>query len=73
MERRTFLIQAGAAANGCGMFEASWAQGKVEVAAELTLREGQQTTPVPLTYTGLSYELAQLTDPQFFSAEIANW
>jgi hypothetical protein len=34
----------------------------------LTLRDGPRTTPLPLTYTGLSYELAQLTDPTFFSA-----
>ena len=68
MERRTFLIQVGTAATAAVCSKASWAQGKVEVAAELTLREGPLTTPVPLTYTGLSYELAQLTDPQFFSA-----
>ncbi len=68
MERRTFLIQASAAATAAACSEASWAQGESANAAELTLREGPLTTPVPLTYTGLSYELAQLTDPQFFSA-----
>jgi hypothetical protein len=45
-----------------------WAQGETAIAAELTLRDGPLTTAAPLTYTGLSYELAQLTDPQFFSA-----
>jgi len=68
MERRTFLIQASAAAMAAACSGAHWAQGEAAVEAELTLREGQRTVPVPLNYTGLSYELAQLTDPQFFSA-----
>jgi hypothetical protein len=34
----------------------------------LTLREESVAARIPLTYVGLSYELAQLTDPQFFSA-----
>ncbi|MGB7265406.1 MAG: glycosyl hydrolase family protein [Terracidiphilus sp.] len=68
MKRRTFLLQAGAAATAAACSKASWAQRDLAVAAELTLQEGPQTTPVPLTYNGLSYELAQLTDPQFFSA-----
>jgi hypothetical protein len=36
--------------------------------AELTLREDPGAVPIPIGYTGLSYELAQLTDPNFFSA-----
>lgn len=68
MERRAFLIRAGAAAAAAACSGAGWAQSEEAVAAELTLREGERTAPVPLNYTGLSYELAQLTDPQFFSA-----
>jgi hypothetical protein len=68
MERRTFLIRAGAGAMAAACSGAGWTQSEEAVAAELTLREGQRTAPVPLNYTGLSYELAQLTDPQFFSA-----
>ena len=67
MERRTFLLQASIAAAAAACSHASWAQSEPEVTAELTLREEPMTAPVPLTYTGLSYELAQLTDPQFFS------
>ena len=68
MERRRFLIQAGAAAAAAACSGASWAQSEEAVGAELSLHDGGQTAPVPLTYNGLSYELAQLTDPQFFSA-----
>jgi hypothetical protein len=68
MERRRFLIQASAVAAATAYSQPGWAQGGAEVAAELTLHDGEQTTPVPLTYNGLSYELAQLTDPQFFCA-----
>jgi hypothetical protein len=68
MKRRTFLLQASAAASAAAFSRARWARGEAVVAAELTLRDGSLMTAVPLTYTGLSYELAQLTDPQFFSA-----
>jgi hypothetical protein len=76
MKRRAFLLKASAVAAAAACKRAGWAQGEAgrdaEVAAELTLREGPVaglvTGPVPLNYTGLSYELAQLTDPQFFSA-----
>ncbi len=72
MKRRAFLLKASAVAAAAACRQASWAQGEAGVAAELTLRNGPMTGPqagsVPLNYTGLSYELAQLTDPQFFSA-----
>lgn len=68
MKRRTFLLQAGAAAAAAAASSAaSWAQNESAITAELTLSEEAAATPVPLTYTGLSYELAQLSDPQFFS------
>lgn len=68
MKRRTFLLQASAATAAAAFSQASWADGAAAVHAELTLRDGAQTAPLPLDYTGLSYELAQLTDPTFFSA-----
>ena len=68
MERRTFLMRAGAAAAATSCARAGWTQSETDVLAELTLTEVPGTMPLPLTYTGLSYELAQLTDPQFFSA-----
>jgi hypothetical protein len=68
MERRTFLIRAGAVAAASAYSPVGWAQNGPEFAAELTLSEGHLPAPMPLTYNGLSYELAQLTDPQFFNA-----
>lgn len=68
MKRRAFLIRATAAAAATAYSRAVWAQNQPAVAAELTLSESPLTAPMPLTYNGLSYELAQLTDPQFFSA-----
>ncbi len=68
MKRRTFLFQAGAVAVSAACPTTGWAQSGTEVAAELTLTERPEATPLPLTYNGLSYELAQLTDPEFFSA-----
>ncbi len=38
------------------------------VETALTLHEDPGAVPIPIGYTGLSYELAQLTDPDFFSA-----
>ena len=69
MKRRTFLLQASAATAAAAFSQTSWADGDADVHAELTLRDGQKATPLPLTFTGLSYELAQLTDPKFFSAD----
>jgi len=66
IDRREFLLGAFAAAaarTGWGETQAGTA-----VAAELTLGKVRGAGAIPLTYTGLSYELAQLTDPTFFSA-----
>ena len=38
-----------------------------EVAFDVTLHDPATAVQIPLTYTGLSYELAQLSDPTFFS------
>jgi hypothetical protein len=69
MERRTFIFRSTAAAAATAFSPASWTQTAPPVTAELTLAEGPFPAPLPLTYNGLSYELAQLTDPQFFNAE----
>ena len=68
MDRRRFLFQASAAAVAAASCSLSKAQSLPTVSAELTLREEPGAPQVPLTYAGLSYELAQLTDPQFFTA-----
>jgi hypothetical protein len=63
MDRRSFLIQASA------LVAASSTLGRAQtVPAQLTLAERSQPQVMPLDYLGLSYELAQLTDPHFFSA-----
>jgi len=69
VDRRSFLLQAGvgtaAALLPCPAF-AALEQGYDE--AELTIFETAAGRLVPLMFTGLSYELAQLTEPEFFSA-----
>jgi hypothetical protein len=70
MERRSFLIRAGAAAaaTACASLRGAAADAAEGVAVELRLEEEENAPVMPLSYTGLSYELAQLTAPKFFSA-----
>lgn len=68
MKRRAFLLKASAATAAAAFSQTSWAGESADVHAELTLRERPLSAPLPLDYAGLSYELAQLSDPQFFSA-----
>jgi hypothetical protein len=68
MDRRSFLLQASAAAAAAACSRSVAAQTAPAVTAELTLREEPGAPRIPLIYAGLSYELAQLTDPSFFSA-----
>ena len=68
MDRRNFLFQASAAVAAAACTRSASAQDPSAVPVELTLREEPAAPRVPLTFTGLSYELAQLTDPHFFSA-----
>jgi hypothetical protein len=66
VDRRRFLVQAGAtAATICSA--ASVVRAEEFIPVDLTLSDDSSAPEVPLTYTGLSYELAQLTDPHFFS------
>jgi len=67
MKRRDFLFCAAAAATTFCK-PASAASGP-EVSVDLSLHEDPTTPVVPRTFTGLSYELAQLTDPAFFSPD----
>jgi hypothetical protein len=68
MNRREFLVDAGVAVALTACPLTGSAQARPGVLAELTLQDEESAMPIPLTYTGLSYELAQLTDPTFFSA-----
>ncbi len=68
LNRRSFLLQAGAAATvACST--RLFSEAAQSAAAELTLSELPSAPTIPLTYAGLSYELAQLTDPHFFSPD----
>jgi hypothetical protein len=67
VDRRRFLLQAGAVASLPSFASVLHADDAVPV--ELTVSDDPSSPVVPLTYTGLSYELAQLTDLHFFSAE----
>ncbi len=68
MDRRKFVLQAGAAVAAAACCPKAVAQASGSASVEFTLREDPHAPRIPLTYTGLSYELAQLTDPAFFSA-----
>ncbi|HEY6490998.1 MAG: glycosyl hydrolase family 79 C-terminal domain-containing protein [Terracidiphilus sp.] len=65
MNRRELFWRAGAAA--VSVFAPARFVGATEVAADLTLREDPEALRIPADFIGLSYELAQLSDPTFFS------
>jgi hypothetical protein len=67
MDRRRFLLQASAAASVAACLPLGRSQSGPAVSAELALHEDPEAQLIPLTYAGLSYELAELTNPKFFS------
>ncbi|HWA93243.1 MAG TPA: hypothetical protein VG844_01480 [Terracidiphilus sp.] len=67
MNRREFVVGAGAAAALVTTGRVARAQDAT--ALTVTLREDDGMPDVPEDFIGLSYELAQLTDPVFFSAK----
>jgi hypothetical protein len=66
MNRRSFLLRTGAAATAAAAWPAS-SFASAATSAELHLTERSAASRIPLTYTGLSFELAQLSEPEFFS------
>lgn len=68
MNRKEFLYRIGAGAMAL-RFAGNALASSTPQDAELTISSTTTSGPVPVTYTGLSYELAQLTEPDFFSAE----
>jgi hypothetical protein len=67
MNRRSFLLQTGAATASAAAWPArSFALNAAS--SELRLAERPVESRIPLTYSGLSFELAQLSEPEFFSA-----
>ncbi len=67
MNRRRFLLSTTAVAAASAYAPLSRAASEIQI--ELTLRDDSDGPRVPLTYTGLSYELAQLSTPTFFSED----
>ena len=68
MERRQFLIRAAKSTMAAAVLRPAWTEDVADVSADLSITENRGGKRIPLTYTGLSYEMAQLTDPSFFSA-----
>jgi Glycosyl hydrolase family 79 C-terminal beta domain len=64
--RREFLLRAGAAAATQALGYSLHLHAEAGVASDLTLEEDPSAPKIPHTYTGLSYELSQLSDPGFF-------
>ncbi len=69
MDRRTFLARGGYGVAGALFAHRTSASGEVPGAraATLTIGSGPARCYLPPNYAGLSYELAQLTEPAFFS------
>lgn len=67
MDRRTFL-RSSALASGAAL-SARWgfAEPAATVSLRLTIDPRKHGNPIPPDFTGLSYESAQLSDPDFFS------
>jgi hypothetical protein len=65
--RRDFLAGAGAVAAAHTLGRSLLAEPQPVVTSELTLEDDPSGPKMPLTYTGLSYELSQLSEPGFFS------
>ena len=66
MNRRSFLVRTGAAS----AVAAAWPMHSLAadaVSAVLRITDLPGAGTIPLTYTGLSFELAQLSDPSLFS------
>ena len=61
------MLQAGALAAVQALTGSARAQSDAVVSSELALEEDSSAPRIPLTYVGLSYELAQLSDSTFFS------
>src|SRR3954469_12358769 len=66
--RREFLVRAGVAAAALALDRSMDLRAEsATVASDLTLEEDPSAPTIPPTYTGLSYELSQLSEPSFFS------
>lgn len=70
MKRRKFLLNAGAAAAAvCAGSKWMGAEDKSKLTATLSVDWTRKSYKLPVDYTGLSYESAQLANPKVFSPE----
>lgn len=69
MNRRKFLRSTAAAAVLAVFPKTFLAQSAQTVSARLTIQPGRAGTPIPKDFLGLSFESAQLAQPEFFSAQ----
>ncbi len=68
MDRRKFLRSLALAAGASLCERIGAAQAASSVSLRLVLDPRKKGNPIPADFTGLSYETAQLADPDFFSA-----
>jgi hypothetical protein len=68
MNRRQFLLNLASTTIAAVAADKSFAQPAGAANALLTIDETSASHLIPSNYTGLSYELAQLSDPDFFAA-----
>ncbi|MGC1783119.1 MAG: hypothetical protein WA708_11420 [Acidobacteriaceae bacterium] len=69
MNRRKFLRSTAAATAFAALPKTFLAQSAETVSARLTIQPGHALTPIPKDFLGLSFESAQLAQPEFFSAQ----
>jgi Phage integrase family len=67
LNRRRFLMQVGCGSLGASLVSRAWSQPSASATLRLSTPATSRT--IPASFTGLSYELAQLTDPAFFSSD----
>jgi hypothetical protein len=72
VDRRKFLFRAGAVIGASSLKRAAFADALPQVSGEVWLHDDPAAPQIPLNYVGLSYELAQLSDPTFFSVANRN-
>lgn len=68
MDRRTFLRNSALASGAALCGRTGIAEAASSVSLRLTLDPRKRGNPIPADFTGLSYETAQLGDPEFFCA-----
>ncbi|HTW47619.1 MAG TPA: hypothetical protein VMD92_06715 [Acidobacteriaceae bacterium] len=68
MDRRTFLRSSVLASGAALCGRMTLADAASSVSLRLTLDPRTRGNPIPADFTGLSYESAQLSEPEFFSA-----